>query len=73
MYLSTLRMFGLKQLITDATRVTTLSFTLTDHILSSTSEKICQFGIITLSLSDHCMFFFFVFFCYEKGGQRSNQ
>ena len=56
-YLSTLRMFGLKQLITDATRVTASSSTLIDHILSNTSENICQFGAISLGLNDHCMVF----------------
>ena len=56
-YLSTLMVFGLKQLITDATKVATLSSALIDHILSNTSEKICQFGTISLGLSHHCMVF----------------
>ena len=56
-YLSTLRMFDLKQLITDATRVTSTSSALIDHVLSNTSEKICQFGTISLGLSDHCLVF----------------
>ena len=44
----------MKQLITDATRVTSTSSTLIDHVLSNTSEKICQFGTLSLDLSDHC-------------------
>ena len=50
-------MFGLKQLINDVSRATTSSSTLVVRILSNTSEKICQFGIISLGLSDHCMVF----------------
>ena len=33
--------------------MTSSSSTLIDHILSDTSEKICQFGTISLGLSDH--------------------
>ena len=47
----------MKQLITDATRVTSTSSTLIDHVLSNTSENICQFGTLSLGLSDHCFVF----------------
>ena len=52
-----MRMFDFKQLISEATRVTSSSSTLIDHSLSNTSEKICQFGTISLGLSDHCLIY----------------
>ena len=52
-YLDVLRMFNLKQLITAATRVTSSSSSLIDHILSNCCEKICQSGTISIGLSDH--------------------
>ena len=52
-----MRMFDFNQLISEATRVTSSSSTLIDHILSNTSEKICQFGTISLGLSDHCLIY----------------
>ena len=39
--------------ITEATRVTSNSSTLIDHILSNSCEKICQSGTISIGLSDH--------------------
>ena len=44
---------GLKQLIKAPTRITSSTSTLTDHILTSSSEKVVQAGIIETSLSDH--------------------
>ena len=52
-----LRMFNLTQLITEATRVTSSSSTLIDHILSNSCEKICQSGTISIGLSDHFLTF----------------
>ena len=46
-------MFNFTQLITEATRVTSNSSTLIDHILSNSCEKICQSGTISIGLSDH--------------------
>ena len=48
-----LRMFNFTQLINEATRVTSNSSTLIDHILSNSCEKICQSGTISIGLSDH--------------------
>ena len=56
-YISFMRMFDFNQLISEATRVTSSSSTLIDHILSNTSEKICQFGTISWGLSDHCLIY----------------
>ena len=44
---------ALKQLINVPTRITSNTFTLTDHILTSSSEIVVQTGIIEASLSDH--------------------
>ena len=44
---------GLKQLIKAPTRITSSISTLIDHILTSSSEKVVQVGIIESSLSDH--------------------
>ena len=56
-YLDVLRMFNLTQLITEATRVTSSSSSLIDHILSNSCEKICQSGTISIGLSDHFLTF----------------
>ena len=50
-----LRMFNLTQLINEATRVTSNSSSLTDHILSNSCEKICQSGTISIGFSDHIL------------------
>ena len=44
---------GLKQLIKAAIRITSSTSTLTDHILTCSTEKVGQAGIIEKSLSDH--------------------
>ena len=46
-------MFDLSQLISEATRVTSSSSSLIDHILSNNCDKICQSGTITIGLSNH--------------------
>ena len=48
---------GSKQLIKVPTRITSNTFTLTNHILTSTIEKIVQAGIIETSVSDHQLIF----------------
>ena len=54
-YLSVCNLFGLRQLISEPTRVTDISSTILDHILCNNSEKICQSGVITVGISDHYM------------------
>ena len=49
--------WGLKQLIKVPTRITSNTSTLIDHILTSSSEKVVQAGIIETSLSDHQLIF----------------
>ena len=44
---------GLEQIITSPTRVTEKSSTLLDHILTNSIEKVSQYGVIDLSMSDH--------------------
>ena len=44
---------GLKQLIDSSMWITEKSSTLIDHILTNSFEKISQFGILEISLSDH--------------------
>ena len=45
--------FSLKQLITCPTRITCSTSSLIDHILTNSSEKIFQSGIIDCGMSDH--------------------
>ena len=49
---------GLKQLIKVPTRITCNTFTSIDHILTSSSKKVVQAGIIETSLSDHQLIFY---------------
>ena len=44
---------GLVQIIDSPTRVTEETSTLIDHILTNSIEKISQFGVLDVSLSDH--------------------
>ena len=51
------QIFYLKQLITCPTRVTCNTSSLIDHILTNSTEKIFQSGIIDCSMSDHQLTF----------------
>ena len=44
---------GLKQLITSPTRVTGNSSSLLDHILTNSTDRVSQSGVVDTSLSDH--------------------
>ena len=48
-------LFSLKQLIKEPTRITSSSSTLIDHILTNSTQKISQSGVIDTTLSDHQM------------------
>jgi len=45
--------FSLTEIIKEPTRITCTSSSLLDHILTNSSEKISQQGIIDVGLSDH--------------------
>ena len=49
--------FGLTQLIMNPTRVTCEASTLIDHILINSVEKISQYGVIDIGISDHQMIY----------------
>ena len=49
--------FGLKQLIKHPTRVTCDTSSLIDHILINSDDKISQYGVIDIGLSDHQMIY----------------
>ena len=49
--------FGLTQLIMNPTRVTCEASTLIDHILVNSDEKISQYGVIDIGISDHQMIY----------------
>ena len=51
------QIFSLKQLITCPTRVTCNTSSLIDHILTNSTEKIFQSGIINCGMSDHQLMF----------------
>ena len=46
-------MFGLKQLIVDATRITANSSSTIDHVISNSKEKVSDSGVLNHSFSDH--------------------
>ena len=48
--------FGLKQLIKVPTRTTTSSSTIIDHILASYPERVTQYEVIDISLSDQLIY-----------------
>ena len=54
------QIFSLKQLITCPARITCNTSSLIDHILTNSTEKIFQSGIIDCGMSDH------QFFVHEK-------
>ena len=56
-YLEFCKIFGLKQLIKSAIRITPNTSTLVDQILTNTNEQIIQCGLINNALSDHQMTF----------------
>ena len=60
-YVQILRLFNLKQIIEEPTRVTINTSSLLDHILSSHKNKIAQSGTIPIGISDH-----FLTFCTRK-------
>ena len=51
------QIFSLNQLITCPIRVTCNTFSLFDHILTNSAEKIFQFGITDCGMSDHQLIF----------------
>ena len=44
---------GLEQLLTLPTRVTKNSTSLLDHVLTNSADRVSQFGVIDMGLSDH--------------------
>ena len=48
---------GLTQIINKPTRITENTSTLLDHILTNSTEKNSQFGVLDIGLSDHQIFF----------------
>ena len=49
---------GLTQIIDSPTRITEETSTLIDHIMTNSKEKIKQFGVLDVSLSDHQAIYF---------------
>ena len=48
---------GLTQIIENATRITETTSNLLDHILTNSTDKISQSGIINVGISDHQLIF----------------
>ena len=44
---------GIEQLLTSPTRITKNSSSLLDHVLTNSADRISQFGIVNVGLSDH--------------------
>ena len=62
--------FHLKQVITEATRVTEKGESLIDHIYTTCPDKICKSGVIHTGMSDHC--FVYVIIGKEKNIFKQN-
>jgi len=60
-YLNVLRIFYLQQIISEATRITPITSSIIDHILTGSKERLSQYGVISVGLSDH-----FMTFCTRK-------
>ena len=52
-YMEFCAVFGLKQMIRSPTRITCSTSTLIDHILCNSDDKISQYGILDIGISDH--------------------
>lgn len=60
-FLRDLRIFDLQQIISEPTRIARTSSSIIDHILTSHKDRLSQFGVISIGLSDH-----FMTFCTRK-------
>ena len=58
---------GLRQLIQEATHITETSETLLDHVISNSTQKVSQHGVVNLGLSDHQMIY-----CTRKSTRAKN-
>ncbi len=56
-YKHLLNMCNFSQLVSDPTRVTDTTSTCLDHIMVNNSEKVCQYGVIPIGVSDHFLTF----------------
>ena len=54
---STTALFGLKQLVEEATRVTKSSATRTDHIYTNNKPQVPKVKVVESGISDHCAIF----------------
>ena len=63
-----LDIYGLSQLISEATRITPTSSTLIDLCITSSPEKISKAGVVHLGISDHSLVFMTLKICYERTG-----
>ena len=62
--------FGLRQLITEPTRVTPVSKTLIDLCITNSLEKVTNSGVIHLGISDHSLVFLTRKTHYHRNGPR---
>ena len=62
--------FGLEQLITEPTRVTTNSSTLIDLCVTNTATKIVNSGVLHLGISDHSLIYMTYKTKHERSGKR---
>ena len=66
----TLDNYGFNQLITEPTRVTMNSCTLTDHCVTNSPDKIAKSGAVHLAISDHALIYMTHKAKYERSGAR---
>ena len=60
-YINILRMYGMEQVISETTRETSKSATILDHIICNKKEKISQYGVMPIGISDH-----YITYCTRK-------
>ena len=67
-YLDLLNNYQFSQLIDEPTRVTETSETCVDHFISNKKENVTNFGVYTLSISDH----YFIYAIRKIGSPRGS-
>ena len=67
---NTFDIYGLSQMISEPTRITSTSRTLIDLCITNSSEKIVNSGVVHLGISDHSLVFMTIKIRYERVGTR---
>ena len=66
-----LDIYGLSQLITEPTRITQVSKSLIDLCITNSPEKVSNFGVVHVGISDHSLVFMTRKANYDRNGSRT--